>query len=97
MISLKQNRGAYWNETAYWNKGASKEKNKFEGGRLLKRGRLLSTVLDILLFNRVSSRFVKSNCLEINSQCHSHGTLFTRLITAVFITFLLILRRPLLV
>ena len=45
-----------------------KKKKQIRGGCPLKRGRLLSTVLNILLFDRVSSRFVKSNCLEINSQ-----------------------------
>ena len=66
VLSLKRNRGAYCNETACWNKGASKEKKQIRVGRLLKRRRLLSIVLNILLFNRVSSRFEKSNCLEIN-------------------------------
>ena len=68
VLSLKRKRGAYWNETAYWNKGATKEEKTNSRGCPLKRGRLLSTVLNILLFDRVSSRFVKSNCLEINSQ-----------------------------
>ena len=38
-----------------------RKKNQIRGGCLIKRGRLLSTALNIILFNRVSSRFVRSH------------------------------------
>ena len=43
VLSLKQNRGTYWNRAAYWDEGAYAvgaliNKNTFEARRLLERG-----------------------------------------------------------
>lgn len=59
MLSPKQIRGTHWNETAY-PKGALIRTRTLIKKKTNSRGRLLSTVLNILLFKRVSSRFLRT-------------------------------------